>query len=579
MPLKVAKTLWGVPEADDPAAWDSLFARIKAEGFDAVEAITLVWRKDPKLFKSLLEKHGLALICQIHTTGGDVDPKTNEYRYCTSNKLHDHLGSFVKLAAEAASLGPVLINSHSGHDSWGSGDKAVSFFKHALKVEAQLGVPVVHETHRQRLLYSPYSAAELLAHPDLAKLRINADLSHWCCVCEHVFDATDPRDDFWPSTLAAVAAHCEFVHCRVGHAEGPQVSDPSAPEFGSELEAHCSWWRQIWAAQAGRHGEEATLWAEPEHGPPPYLATLPYTQAPVSDLWDINKRMAARMRTEFASAMKDAATAAAEAAAAEAAAASKAPASAEGKSFTESYTFGKYGMAKVVAPPSATPPGAAPAGGGSFLAGALEREAAAKEDAKEAAKAAKAREKLLKAVVKEGGKKGVEIEGASDMGGLEFFCTTIETPEGDTELLQAAMAAMNAQPDPEAEDRKGCSGHVGKMIFSAGVDQLAMVAYVPEDKAAKIDVAEWMRAVLEGVGGKVMMGPPKPAVSPQGGSVVEAVVAAQPDEGHFPIKDKDLAMAAAFTFLRSKGAFPDDEDEDEDDVCFGDDAFDNIDDL
>ena len=26
-------------------------------------------------------------------------------------------------------------------------------------------------------------------------------------------------------------------------------------------------------------------------------------------------------------------------------------------------------------------------------------------------------------VIKEGGKKGVEIEGASDMGGLEFFCT------------------------------------------------------------------------------------------------------------------------------------------------------------
>ena len=176
---------------------------------------------NPKLFKSLLEKHGLALICQIHTTGGDLDPKTNEYRYCTSNKLHAHLASFVQLAAEAANLGAVLINSHSGHgdpsarlwpsnlvcvmigrgmcfaDSWGSGDKAVSFFKHALKVESQLGVPVVHETHRQRLLYSPYTAAELLAHPELAKLRINADLSHWCCVCEHVFDATDPRDDFW----------------------------------------------------------------------------------------------------------------------------------------------------------------------------------------------------------------------------------------------------------------------------------------------------------------------------------------------------------------------------------------------
>ena len=33
------------------------------------------------------------------------------------------------------------------------------------------------------------------------------------------------------------------------------------------------------------------------------------------------------------------------------------------------------------------------------------------------------------------GKKGVEIEGASDMGGLDFFCTTMELPDGDTDLL------------------------------------------------------------------------------------------------------------------------------------------------
>jgi len=63
--------------------------------------------------------------------------------------------------------------------------------------------------------------------------------------------------------------------------------------------------------------------------------------------------------------------------------------------------------------------------------------------------------------------------------GLEFFCTTIETPEGDVSLLQAAMTAMNAAADPDnSEERKGCSGRVGKMIFSAGVKQLAIVAYV-----------------------------------------------------------------------------------------------------
>jgi hypothetical protein len=37
--------------------------------------------------------------------------------------------------------------------------------------------------------------------------------------------------------------------------------------------------------------------------------------------------------------------------------------------------------------------------------------------------------KKIKAANKEGGKKGVEIEGAADMGGLEFFCTRIQAAE------------------------------------------------------------------------------------------------------------------------------------------------------
>lgn len=176
--LKIVKTLWGVDEASDPARWDALFTRIKSDGFEAVEAIAPTWRMEG--FCDALQKHGLSLVCQVHTTGGEIDKATGEYIYCTSNKLHDHLSSFVRLTAECAGLPlkPVLINSHSGHDSWGSGEKAVAFLKQALKVEAAIGVPIVHETHRQRLFYSPYTTAELLEKPELQALKLNADLSH-----------------------------------------------------------------------------------------------------------------------------------------------------------------------------------------------------------------------------------------------------------------------------------------------------------------------------------------------------------------------------------------------------------------
>jgi len=553
--LKLCKTLWGVDGADDPARWSALFQRIKTEGFDAVEAIRPVYMMQG--FCAALQTAGLSLICQIHTTGGDIDETTGEYIYLTSNKLHDHLASFVKLTSECAGLPlkPVLINSHSGHDSWGSGDKAVAFFKQALKMEAALGVPIVHETHRQRLLYSPYTAAELLALPELKALKINADLSHWCVVCEHVFDATDKRDDFWPATLAAVAEHCEFVHMRIGYEEGPQVNEPDAPEHAAAAAAHWQWWRGIWTAQLGRAATkpDAVLWAEPEFGPPPYLHVLPYTQQPVADLWDINKRIAAKARIEFGKAASGDE---------QLPAASTIPAAPDRCDIADQTGFATAPAApahwrkdaeavKARAGAPANPQGQ----GGGLLDLALKRE---KQEAKEAKEAEKAKAKLQKAIIKEGGKRGVEIEGASHLGGLDFFCTTIDLPAGDVSLLSMAMIAMNAAAEPGAEDRKGCSGHVGKMIFSAGVEQLALVAYVPAAKADKVDVAEWVQEVLTAVGGMVMMRPPEPADSPNGGLTIEAVIKADPENGRSATKDKDLAMAAAFAFLRAKGAFPED---------------------
>jgi len=189
-------------------------------------------------------------------------------------------------------------------------------------------------------------------------------------------------------------------------------------------------------------------------------------------------------------------------------------------------------------------------------------------------KAKKEAEKLKAKIIKEGGKKGVEIEGASDMGGLDFFCTTMELPEGNTEFLEMSMVAMNADPDPEAEDRKGCSGHVGKMIFSAGTEQLAIVAYVPgkehNKSAENVDCKEWLDHVLAAVGGTVVK-PVGKADSPKGGVSGVAVVKSDPEKGKFAIKDKDTAMQAAFAFLRTKGAFPEDNGDDSDEMIFGDD--------
>jgi len=180
---------------------------------------------------------------------------------------------------------------------------------------------------------------------------------------------------------------------------------------------------------------------------------------------------------------------------------------------------------------------------------------------------AEEREKLrkdkLKKVIKEGGKRGVEIEGAADMGGLQFFCTSMDLPEGDLDMLKESMKAMNAECDPTEEERKGGSGRIGKMIFSAGAEQLAVVAYVPTDKQATLSCEEWLKQVLGEQGGQVISTAP---------DLCTGVVKANPDKNVFPLKIREPMILSANNFLRKKGLFPEDDDDD-DEMVFGDDDF------
>merc|ERR1712222_245000 len=89
-------------------------------------------------------------------------------------------------------------------------------------------------------------------------------------------------------------------------------------------------------------------------------------------------------------------------------------------------------------------------------------------------------------------------------GGLQFFCTSVDEPEGDMELLVKCVEAMNAKSDPTEEERKGGSGHIGKMVFSAGVEQLAVVAYVPAEKQSDLSCEEWLKTVLGTQGGEIV---------------------------------------------------------------------------
>ena len=163
------------------------------------------------------------------------------------------------------------------------------FFSRALEIEKRVNVPIYHETHRHRLLFSPYLAVDLVRrHPTL---KILADLSHYNVVCEAPCGDSELEDAI--AELIPLAYH---IHARVGFEEGPQVLDARMPRFAAQLEGHASWWRQIFLAAKARGASFITV--TPEFLPPPYC-WVDTKEAPLVDFNDVNAFMAQYVRDLF----------------------------------------------------------------------------------------------------------------------------------------------------------------------------------------------------------------------------------------------------------------------------------------
>ncbi|CAD7972105.1 unnamed protein product [Amoebophrya sp. A120] len=178
-------------------------------------------------------------------------------------------------------------------------------------------------------------------------------------------------------------------------------------------------------------------------------------------------------------------------------------------------------------------------------------------------------EKKMKKVLKEGGKRGVEIEGAADMGGLKYFCTKVEEPAGDLDMLVESVKAMNAKCDPSEEERKGGSGAIGKTVMSmAEGGALCIVCYVPAAELANNDAKDWLK--------KILFFCDVPSVELREDSTAHyAMVSVKEDgeKGIFPIKMRDYVIQNANKYLREKGLIPEVDDDSEEEMVFGDDDF------
>ncbi|MBF0432511.1 MAG: sugar phosphate isomerase/epimerase [Fibrobacteria bacterium] len=276
MQLLMFRSMWGVlgPWGKFPAEnWEQAFPAIKESGYTGIE-FDLPKADQHKRFRKLLDIYNFQYIAMIFTSG---------------NTVADHISSFEQEVKLAKKLSPRFIVSHSGQDSF-SPEEAKEFFEAALEIEEKEKIPVAHETHRGRILFNPWSTYQLLSQ--YSELKLCVDLSHWVCVAERLLE--DCND-----ILEMTAQHCLHIHARIGYEQGPQIPDPRMPEAAPYLAFHEKWWQRIWDIQENAGFPETTM--DPEFGPPGYMHTLPGTNAPVADLWDICNWQAGRQKTLFAS--------------------------------------------------------------------------------------------------------------------------------------------------------------------------------------------------------------------------------------------------------------------------------------
>ena len=242
--------------------WDTFCEKTKAAGYDGIETWFPKNKESLTELETALQKHGLQV---IYLAGTD---KTLDFA-SSLKKYKKDLESIVAAA-------PAAVNCHTGSDFF-TFEQNRAFIEAANTISKENNIPIYHETHRGRFSFNlPGTQKSVKAIPDL---KLNLDISHWMVVHESLLENQEPA-------LTEVIDRTHHIHTRVGHAEGPQVNDPAAPEWQGTLERHLAIWETIIKKRWAENNRPVTITTE--FGPPAYMPTLPYTQVPVADQWQAN---------------------------------------------------------------------------------------------------------------------------------------------------------------------------------------------------------------------------------------------------------------------------------------------------
>jgi len=162
-------------------------------------------------------------------------------------------------------------------------------------------------------------------------------------------------------------------------------------------------------------------------------------------------------------------------------------------------------------------------------------------------------QRKFRKIRKEASVRGVELRGASEMGGSSFFCVNAVSPNGDFEFMEEFMDTLKLET----------KSRIGFMLVSTTALQVSLLAYVPDSKQAAVNAAMWVESVLRAVTGETRCD-----------KVTESAARGTVLKDSQSIEDlKRKCIESATDFLRSKQLFPElqNDESDSSTVYYGDD--------
>lgn len=261
MEIKFFCPLWGSGDLD----FTGFAEKVKSSGYDGIEMSLPADKNEKEFILKTIRNHDLLFLAQHYETA--------------TTDFNAHKKEYTERITGLAAANPVLVNTQTGKDFF-SFEQNAELIDISYQIAREHGVRLVHETHRGKFSFAAHITANFIER--IPYLRLGFDVSHWCAVAESFLENQEQNVD-----LAIERA--DHIHARVGHPEGPQITDPRAPEWKDAVNIHVEWWKRI--IERNRKEGKDYITITSEFGPYPYMTLLPYTMQPITNQWDVNVYM------------------------------------------------------------------------------------------------------------------------------------------------------------------------------------------------------------------------------------------------------------------------------------------------